>query len=243
MSKKASADQIVRYGGGIAALVLVGYLGISYKYFNHVPIGCMESYPQVVRFGLESSDGLPISMIELQARAGREERGLMQNARIANVDNAPVSRVLDVNLGRADVADPESAMGINFPWRPDGIQNARSACLRYSVFFPQDFTFSVPGVLPGIFGGATPTQSDATSENSFALNARWSRDGDMMFIAQSKALPDNGKLLVNPMTRVHLQAGRWVTLEQELVLNTPGASDGEVVIWLDRKQGHQATGR
>ena len=68
--KKTSADHIVLFGAGVAATVLLGYLGISYKYFNDTPVGCMDGYVAAVRFGLQSSDGLPLSMIELQAQAG-----------------------------------------------------------------------------------------------------------------------------------------------------------------------------
>ena len=233
MAKKKSADEIVRYGGGIAAVALVAYLGISYKYFNHVPVGCMEGYPQAIRFGLQSRDGIPLSMIELQAQAGREEKGLMRNARIVNVDDAPISRVLDVNLGRADASDPESEVGIEFPWRPNGNLNAHSACLRYSVLLPEKFQFSGGGNLPGMFGGQMPGRMELTNDDSFVLRALWSRGGDAIFVAQSKALPENDRLLVNAMNKTPLQLGRWVTLEQELVLNAPGASDGEIRVWID----------
>lgn len=236
MAKKTSADQIVQYGAGLAAMVLVGYLGISYKYFNEVPTGCMEGYPQAVRFGLQSGDGLPLSMIELQAQAGREEQGLMQNARIVNVNDAPIARVLEVKLGRADSSDPESAVGIHFPWRPDGTHEAHSGCLRYSVYLPENFDFSTAGMLPGMFGGTTPERLDLTSDDAFALRTRWGRDGDTQIFVQSKAAAENGRQVVNLPGSVRLQRGRWVTLEQELVLNTSGASNGAIQVWLDGKK-------
>ena len=233
MAKKTSADQIVLIGAGVAAGLLVAYLGISYTYFDDTPVGCMDKYTSAVRFGLQTSDGLPLSMIELQAQAGGEERGLMQNAQIVNVDNAPMSRVLQVSLGRADGSDPQSAIGVHFPWRPDGSHTAGSGCLRYSVMLPEDFDFSTPGWLPGMFGGTTPDREELTSEDAFALRTRWGRDGDTLFIAQSKAADQSGRLAVNRPGSVRLERGRWFTLEQELVLNSAGAADGVVRVWID----------
>lgn len=233
MAKKTSADRIVQVGGGLVAVALVAYLGISYKYFNEVPLGCMGSYPHAVRFGLQSSDGMPLSMIELQARAGGEERGLMQNARIVKADDAPISRVLEVKLGRADASDAESAVGIHFPWRPDGSSEARSACLRYSVYLPENFDFSTSGMLPGLFGGPTPGRLELNGDDGFALRTRWGRDGETQIFVQSKVVSDKGRQFVTQPGNVRLRSGRWVTLEQELVLNSAGASDGEVRIWLD----------
>ncbi len=235
MAKKTSADQIVQIGAGLAAAVLVGYLGISYKFFSDVPVGCMSNYPNAVRFGLQHGDGLPLSMIELQAQAGGEERGLMRNARIVNADRGPVARVLEVKLGRADASDPDSAVGIHFPWRPDGNHDARSGCLRYSVYLPENFDFSSGGMLPGLFGGSTPERLELTNDDAFALRTRWGRDGDTQVFVQAKAAPDNGRVVSRPGS-VRLQRGRWVTLEQELVLNTAAASDGEVRVWLDGEQ-------
>lgn len=233
MAKKTSADQIVVVGGGLAAAVLVAYLGISYTYFNDAPVGCMQDYPQAVRFGLQNSDGLPLSMIELQAQAGRDERGLMQNARIVSVENAPAPRVLEIKVGRADALDLDSAIGVHFPWRPDGSNDASSGCLRYSVFLPEDFDFSTGGLLPGLFGGSTPGRSDLADEAGFAVRTRWDRNGEMQILVQSKAVSENGKEIVSQTGSMHLKRGRWVTLEQELVLNTAGAKNGEVGVWLD----------
>jgi hypothetical protein len=233
MAKKTSADRIVLVGGGLVATVLVAYLGISYKYFNDEPTGCMASYPQAVRFGLQNRDGRALSMIELQAVAGREERGLMQNARIVTADDAPTPRVLEVNLGRADASDPGSPIGIHFPWRPDGSNDARSACLRYSVLLPEDFDFSAGGVLPGLFGGAMPGRSELANESGFVLRTRWGNGGEAQISVQSGAVSETGRAIVSQSGSVRLKRGHWVTLEQELVLNTAGANNGEVRVWLD----------
>jgi hypothetical protein len=240
--KKTSADHIVLFGAGVAAAVLLGYLGISYKYFNETPVGCMDGYVTAVRFALQSSDGLPLSMIELQAQAGREEQGLMHNVRIVNVERAPMPRVLEVRLDRADSTDPESAVGVHFPWRPNGSHRARSGCMRYSVYLPDDFDAPLPSMLPGMFGGPTPDRSELTSEDGFALRTRWTKDGDVQIMAQSKAVSDMGRLIMSRPGAVRLERGRWVTLEQELVLNAPGVNDGAVNVWLNGIKVIERTG-
>lgn len=233
MAKKTSADNIVMMGGSAVAAALVGYLIISYTYFNETPVGCMDGYAQSVRFGLQSTEGLPLSTIELQAQAGRDEQGLMHNAKVVNADGAPMSRVLEVRLGRADGSDPASAVGVHFPWRPDGSHRAGSACLRYSVFVPENFDFNTVGTLPGLFGGAVPDRSEQAGEGGFALRTRWGKDGDMQFIAEAKPASESGRFVVNRFGSVHMKSGRWVTFEQELKLNAAGAKDGEMRVWLN----------
>ena len=242
MGRKTSADQIVQIAGGAAAVALAGYLYVSYTYFNETPVGCMDGYARAVRFSLHNAEGAPLSMIELQARSGREEEGLMQNARIVDTQSAQMARVLEVKLGRADDTDPQSAVGVNFPWRPDGGQGATSACLRYSVRLPEGIELPTGGLLPGLFGGVTPDRVAQAGEAGFALRTRWNKDGETQLVAEAKAVAENGRLVVGPPRPVRLARGRWVTLEQELKLNTPGASDGAVHVWLDGEKVIEKTG-
>lgn len=233
MSKKASAQLIVNVGGGIVATLLVGYLVVSYRYFNDTPIGCMASYTNVAKFNLQNSQGLPLSMIELQARAGTGEQGLMKNASVVNLSEGPATAALEVKLGRAEPADPTSPVGIHFAWRPLGISGASQACLRYSVLLPDDFDFAAGGSLPGIYGGAIPDRSDLTGERSFALRTHWYRNGNGQIRAQSKSIGDNGTLAIGREGSVKLPRGRWMTIDKEIVLNSAGVADGIVRVWVD----------
>lgn len=236
MSKKTSAQSIVNVGGGIVAALLVVYLVISYRYFDDTPIGCMAGYTNVAKFDLQNSQGLPLSMIELQARAGTGEQGLMRNASVVNLPEGPASAALEVKLGRADPADPTSPIGIHFAWRPLGIAGATQACLRYSVLLPEDFDFSVGGSLPGIYGGAMPERIELGGEKSFALRTHWFRNGAGQFRVQSKSVNDNGSLSIGREGVVKLPRGRWMTIDEEIVLNSAGTADGIVRIWADGKK-------
>lgn len=233
MAQKTSADSIVLVGGGIAVAVLVGYLVISYRYFSEVQIGCMAGYPQAVRFGLQNNEGLPLSMIELQAQAGREELGLMQNAKIVSVEAGPMERALDIKLGRADDMDPHSPVGVHFPWRPDGSGRAKSACLRYSVFLPDNFDFANAGLLPGLFGGAKPERTEIKEGQGFVVRMRWGREGDTMILEHTKTANGSNNQVLNRPGTIKLQKGRWMTLEQEVVLNSAEKQNGELHVWVD----------
>lgn len=241
MKKKASVDKIVNYWVGAAAILLIGYIFISYRYFTEVPTGCIANYPNAMRFALEGSDGLPLSMIELQALAGSQEQGLMQNTRIVNADNGPAPRVLQVSLGRAD-SDSDAAVGVHFSWRPDGGQDARSGCIRYSVKLPADFDFSAAGVLPGIFGGPSPDRTGLTSEQSLLVRPVWSKKGEAIIMALAKPVSDRGSLALNRHKPIKMQAGQWMTIEQEVTLNNPGSADGTVRVWIDGNQAVDAKG-
>ena len=237
MAKKRSADQIMQISGGAIAAALIGYLVVSYTWFNDAPVGCMDGYQQAIRFGLQNSDGLPLSTIELQAQAGPSEQGLMQNAKVVNAESAPMPRVLEVKLGRADASNVQSPIGVHFPWRPESSHSTNSACLRYSVRLPENFDFAHAGTLPGLFGGPAPDRFEqAGAESGFALRTRWGKDGDAQFVAESKAVGDNGRYFINRPGTIRLASGHWVTLEQELKMNTPGQRDGEMHVWMNGKK-------
>lgn len=234
MAKKTSAQMIVNVSGGVLAVLMFGYMFVKYRYIDVPPTGCMEAYHQAVRFNLANREGGPISAIELQARAGNEEQGLMKNASVVRLDDAPVSTGLEIQAGRADAQNPASTIGINFPWRPQSLRNAQSACLRYSVFLPEDFDFGFGGYLPGFFGGDVPARSEQPVDRSFAARMMWTKDGSGIVLAQAKPVGEQGwRIISNPKGRLRLPRGRWTTIEQELVLNTPGHANGQMNVWVD----------
>jgi hypothetical protein len=46
----------------------------------------------------------------------------------------------------------------------------------------------------------------------------------------------------SPTPKPLLEVGRWVCLEMQLKLNTPGAADGEMAFWVDGQLGHRQQG-
>lgn len=235
MAQKTSVDHIVKIGGGAVALVLVGWMFLSYRYFDAPAIGCMDAYAHSARFDLQSDDGLPLSMIELQARAGQGERGLMQNASVVNIDNGPAAAALEVKLGSADSSNPAAPVGVHFAWRPVGIGDARVACLRYSVHLPDGFDFTSGGTLPGFFGGGAPDRAALTDDKGFAMRLHWTKEAGLVFVAQSKAVAESGQRVLSRIKDLRLRTGRWLTIEQELALNTEDANNSQLKVWADGK--------
>lgn len=100
MSRKTSIDAIMKLGAGGVVLLLAVYSGAAYMLQEKTVPGCMESYERTAIFELNANDGRPLTTIELQARAGAGEVGIMQNARIVEVGHGP-SPV--AKIGRAHV--------------------------------------------------------------------------------------------------------------------------------------------
>lgn len=114
-----------------------------------------------------------------------------------------------------------------------GTPGAQAACLRYAVRFEEDFDFARGGKLPGLYGGSgasgcTPAEGD----DGFSVRFMWRANGDGEAYAY---LPGSN-------TRCGLSIGRgtwrfapsrWTVLEQEVVVNRPGAEDGILRVWVD----------
>ena len=116
-----------------------------------------------------------------------------------------------------------------------------AACLSYSVWLPKDFPFTDGGVLPGIFG----TQPDAINEplkdgSGFGTRISWRRDGE----GDLAAKPSGSGYLTLNQRGFPLARGRWMRIEQEIVLNAPGQADGHrQAVGRRRAQGREHRAR
>ena len=61
-------------------------------------------------------------------------------------------------------------------------------------------------------------------------------NGDAIIVALAKTVSDQGTMALNRLKPVKLQPGQWMTIEQEVVLNTPGTDNGAVRVWIDGQQ-------
>ncbi|MCU1620964.1 MAG: hypothetical protein JWR41_2970 [Modestobacter sp.] len=105
--------------------------------------------------------------------------------------------------------------------------------LRYWVRFADDFQFVKGGKLPGLYGGTEVSggeQPDGT--NGFSTRLMWRRQGagEVYLYAPGESGTSLGR---GDWT---WPRGRWLCVEQQVVLNTPGKDDGAVTVWLDGKQ-------
>ena len=110
--------------------------------------------------------------------------------------------------------------------------------LRYYVRFQDDFDFVKGGKLPGFYGGTQVSGGripDGT--NGFSTRFMWRTAGQGEVYAY---LPSSDKFGTSlGRGDFSFTPGKWHCLEQQVVLNTPGAANGAVRAWLDGKPAYQ----
>ena len=106
--------------------------------------------------------------------------------------------------------------------------------LSYDVRFSENFDFVKGGKLPGLFGGAGASGGNIPDgTDGFSTRLMWRRDGDgevYAYLPTSKGFGtsiDRGAWQFEP--------GDWYQVEQEVKLNHPDRSDGEIRVWVDDK--------
>ncbi len=198
---------------------------------------CSETYPSATEFALKTDAGKPMSPIELQARAGADEWGVLERAKVIALEGAPAPFVMTVQMPKGSASIYRSDVpkgGLTFRWQPQDLVGATSACLSYSVFLPADFNFGGGGELPGLFGGANYQPATRTEGAAgVASRFKWGADGKGDLALQVPAITGaNGPFNLEIGSFV-IPKGRWVPVEQEIVLNTTGQADGSARLWVD----------
>ena len=210
-----------------AGLVTIAAVVAVVRSLVHTPAlaPCTERYPSGTAFALEQG-GVLLTSADLQARLSGKDIGLGDNVKIARMKDAPTPVALGVTLAKGSVAPHVHDVprgGVTFAWDPRSLHGKTAACLAYSVLLPAGFQFHQGGVLPGIRGSE---DADQLKEGFMALLA-WRRNGRLGVTT----FVDNrsGPVEVEPVT---FPEGRWVKLEQEVVLNTPKKADGILRVWV-----------
>ncbi|EWH02598.1 polysaccharide lyase [Halomonas sp. BC04] len=120
--------------------------------------------------------------------------------------------------------------GLGFYTRETALENSDRACLHYKVRFEPVFDFVKGGKLPGLYGGDAPSGGDKVDgENGFSIRLMWREKG------QGELYPYVMDLEGESMGRGAwtFPRGRWISVEQEVILNTPGQDNGMARIWID----------
>jgi hypothetical protein len=104
-----------------------------------------------------------------------------------------------------------------------------AACLAYALWLPDDFDFGRGGLLPGLFGAPPDAVSDPNATSGFAQHLQWRAGGE----GRLELAPEGQHFSTIGARSVPLQKGRWIRIEQELVLNKPGEADGIARLWID----------
>ena len=231
MQNPKHLNLLINLGGALVGLIVVGYV-VYAAFHTEVEQPCSTRFPAATRFSLQTGAGKPLTAVELQARAGLRDLGVIDNARVVPVEGGPSPEALEVklrNLPRGDDPDAKLRNGIEFRWSPPGIAGANSACLSYSVWLPDKFDFGGGGVLPGVFGGEPAAPRQRALNDRLAVTFEWSAEGQPSLVA---AL-DGGEHLRMSGAGSPLPTNRWIKIEQEIVLNDPGQPNGLVRLWVD----------
>ena len=191
---------------------------------------CSGRYNKVVNFGLERQGQL-LTASDIQSTAVGRDFGVMDNYSARMLKDGPAKAALGVRIA-AGTAQPNNpnlpAGGLSFPWIPRVIPaNASAACLGYNIFLPADFEFDAGGTLPGISGRR------ADGVDRFDTYVEWGSNGEVNQFVLQTSTKGTEHLRTSALSAAALPRGRWVRIDQEVVMNQAGAFDGIMRLWVD----------
>ncbi len=216
------STKIILFNAGAVVVGAAAVIGAMHSMLaSSVTPHCAERYLKMTAFGLERA-GVLLTATDLQAMSGGRDVGVMENVSIVRKDGASPAAI--------EVRLPKGASGreggMDFPWEPRALPGKTAACLSYSVFFPPDFDFGRGGRLPGFASGV----ADAPQPQAFTAAPAWGpagRGGAVLHV------PPGETTLIQAQAELTFAKGRWVKVDQEIVLNTPKSADGILRVWLD----------
>ena len=230
MKKLNAQSFIFNIAGGVMLVTVVGYM-VKEQIKGHTVQRCSERYAAGEQFALQNGRGDLLSAIELQARSGSREWGILKNTKVVKASGAPLGRALQVSLTSTQNEDQADQNGLGYVWPVASMSNSKSACLNYSVMIPRSFKFTEPGYLPGLFAGNSATALDQhPSVGGMVARMGWVQAGELGVELRAPAIPG---AWLGGLSTVEWPTGRWVSVEQEVRLNTPGKADGVVRVWID----------
>lgn len=229
---KLPTSTLYGIAGGVFGVITVGLMIQSQLAPETYP-ACSERYAQAGMFSLERSSGTLLGPAELQSKLAGREWGVLHNIAITSDKSTERDVSLTVNFkpgGKANFAARRAPSGVGFKWEPGHLRKASAACLSYAVRFPETFKFAHGGTLPGLFGAskyANPTETEA-----FSARMRWLGHGKVG-VQPITPKQRTGRMMVLDEQWLELPRGKWINIEQEVVLNAPGQQDGALRIWID----------
>ena len=113
--------------------------------------------------------------------------------------------------------------------------------LSYDVRFSENFNFVKGGKLPGLFGGEGASGGNIPDgTDGFSTRFMWRRDGDGEMYAYLPTSKNYGTSIGRGSWQ--FEPGDWHRIEQEVKLNHPDRSDGEIRVWVNNKLVIEQTG-
>jgi hypothetical protein len=234
--KKSGVPPILLYSvaGGVAVFLTIVFAARSVLIPNQMPM-CSERYARANTLPYSGQSGALLTPIQLQSQLFERDWGLAANSRIVKDRGTPAAVAMEVNLpegGSAGGTADNPVSGVGFKWTPSFIEQAESACVTYSVWLPSDFKFGSGGVLPGLYGGSPNGEPVNGAKPFFATRVKWLKDGKVGLNFTGPGRP-RGVDVVSKDSWFEMPRGRWVAIEQEVVLNNPGKKNGVMRLWVD----------
>ena len=200
---------------------------------------CSQRYATVSRIALPA--GVAADAAIRAAFHPTRVWGLAENVRIVTPESSG-GAVLAVRYPKGSIAPSSDAPrgGAGFVSRAGMAQGVEAACLSYRLRFAPGFAFARGGKLPGLYGGNGPV-GGAVADAGFSARLMWRQDGDGELYAY---LPDSTTRHGRSLGRGNWRfpSGRWVTVEEEIVLNDPARANGIARIWIAGALRFEATG-
>jgi hypothetical protein len=221
---------IFNVGGGAVLLTVAGYVVTSF--FTTAAVSpCTKRYPAGHQLTFDAPGGRAMSATELQARFGSRQWGLLRNANVVNAGGKTPINNLEVMLAPTDDDEGTGENGVGFTWERHELAKSTAACLSYSVFLPAEFAFQEPGHLPGLFGAADVSEIDELApDDSFAIRVGWGQARDSGLDVR---VPGSSGYWETPPPKTIWPTGCWVSVEQEIQLNTLDEADGLMRLWIN----------
>jgi len=196
---------------------------------------CTERFHTRTAYDMQSYDGLALDISSLQAIAGEFEWGMLDNAVVRNLTDAPSPVAMKVSLpagGARGGTIEKPVSGIGFTWASDLPRIADGGCLSYHIYLPESFSFEGSGVLPGLILAANRGDVTGEARTRIELPLRWINEGRVGALMRTGAGTSGREIRAN-VGNPYWKTGRWLHVAQEVIVNAPGEANGILRVWVD----------
>jgi hypothetical protein len=193
---------------------------------------CSSRYNRQLNMRLDR-EGAALTPSDVQALANGQDEGVTENLSIAAFAAGPVPYAMGIKLAQGTVEQRSTrgaSGGISFPWLPSSIEEPVAACLSYNFFLPQDFAFDHGGTLPGFIGANV--NNAFGSGPGFTTQLAWHAGGAPKYYMRVKKDSEEFSATLKAYETT-IPRGKWVRVDQEIVLNSVTQSDGIARLWID----------
>ncbi|MGF1649599.1 MAG: polysaccharide lyase [Hyphomicrobiaceae bacterium] len=233
---------------GAAFLALTVALAIRSSFVASYTPSCVLEASTSSGLALRHASGALLEASELANRVEGGGIGIPDRVAIVEADHGRQATAMRVRFARLNPETVEArrqASGVHFLWRASLLDRERTGCLGYRIQLPADFRTHVSGSLPGLEIRPAAGQSSRSAPETITVPIYWEPDGDISVRVSQRtgdSRQDRRFRLNASSTRPRLATVRWVDVALQVTLNTPGASDGSVRVWLDGALKLEQTG-